>query len=79
MHIKIKNGKNQYTPFGGTFLISELYESMKIGSFVDNHLNRAGSNRGYRASEYAYCNGNGFCKRNRMHNGYGQFIKERGT
>ena len=50
MYIKIENGKKQYTPFGGTFLISELYESINIGSYVDNHLNRAGSNRGYRAS-----------------------------
>ena len=52
VHIKIKNDKNQHTAFGGTFLISELCESVKIDSYIDNHLDRAGSNRGYKASEY---------------------------
>jgi len=41
MHIKIKNGKSKYTPFGGTFLISALYESMYISSYVDSQLKKA--------------------------------------
>ena len=52
MHIKIKNGKNQYTAFGGTFLISELCKRLGIESYIDSHLDGTGSNRGYKASEY---------------------------
>ena len=38
MHIKIRNGKNQYTAFGGTFLISELRKRLGIESYIDSHL-----------------------------------------
>ena len=53
MHIKIRDGKNKYTVFGGTFLISEMCKQLGIESYIDSHLDgMTGSNRGYKASEY---------------------------
>jgi hypothetical protein len=38
MHIKIRSGKNQYTAFVGTFLISDLRKRLGIESYIDSHL-----------------------------------------
>ena len=62
MHIKIKNGKNQYTAFGGTFLISELCKRLGIESYIDSHLDGTGVNDNKKINIFANIIFNNFVK-----------------
>ena len=49
--LKIEKSKEKITPFGGSILLSDLYEKLKLREYIDSLFPAPGSNRGYKASD----------------------------